>query len=156
MKGFGLIVQYICLATVLGAAIWQDVRTRKIKNQLCVSGVLVGFASALILPERHILDALAGFFVMLGVGMLCWKLHVFRAGDAKLLCAVGSFTDWKMGINCLLIAVIIGAFFGVPLIILRLKKGEGGRTAFPFSVAVAAGCVFGLVFGYLWELIEFM
>lgn len=156
MKGFGFVLQYICLAIVLGIAVWQDIRMRKIKNQVCVSGVLLGLASALVLPGRHILDALAGFFVMLGVGMLCWKFHVFRAGDAKLLCAVGSFTDWKMGMNCLLVAVVIGALLGLPLVILRLKKGEGGRTAFPFSVAIAAGCVFGLSFGYIWELIEFM
>ncbi len=156
MKEFGFALQYLCLAVILGAAVWQDIRTRKIKNQVCVSGVLLGLASALILPGMYILDALAGFLVMLGVGMLCWKFHVFRAGDAKLLCAVGSFTGWKMGINCLLIAVLLGAFLGLPLVILRLKKGKGGRTAFPFSVAIAAGCVFGLIFGYLWELIEFM
>lgn len=156
MKEFGLVLQYICLAIVLGTAVWQDIRTRKIKNQVCMSGVLAGLAFALILPQRHILDAFTGFFVMLGIGILCWKLHVFRAGDAKLLCAVGSFTDWKMGVNCLLVAVVIGALFGLPFVILRLKRREGGRTAFPFSVAIAAGCVFGLILGKLWELIEFM
>lgn len=156
MEQFGWIVQYLCLAVVLGVAVWQDVRMRKIKNRVSVAGVVLGLSSAALLPGRQILDALLGFAVMLAVGMVCWKFHVFRAGDAKLLCAVGSFTGWKIGLNCLLISIIIGAAAGLPLLIRRLYRKEKGRTAFPFSIAIAISCVVGLVFGYLWEILEFM
>lgn len=152
MKQFGWAFQYLCLAVVLGTAVWQDVRTKKIKNRVSVTGAVLGLASAVLLPERHVADALLGFFVMLGTGMFCWKLRVFRAGDAKLLCAVGSFTGWKMGLNCLLIAVLIGAAAGLPAVISRIRRREWGRTPFPFSIAIAAGCAAGLVLGYLWEL----
>ena len=152
MGQFGWALQYFCLAAILGTAVWQDVRTRKIKNRVSVTGAALGLASAVLLPERHIADALLGFFVMLGTGMLCWKLRVFRAGDAKLLCAVGSFTGWKMGLNCLLIAVLIGAAAGLPAVITRLCRREKGRTPFPFSIAIAAGWAAGVALGYLWEL----
>ena len=156
MKETGVILQYICLFCILFIGVIQDIRMRKIKNKVSAGGALAGLVFAVLLPQRHILDAFLGFFIMLAVGMFCWRLKVFRAGDAKLLCAVASFTDWKMGINTLLVAVIFGAVAGLPMVIGRIWKKEGGKTAFPFSVAIAAGCIFGIVFGYIWEILEYM
>ncbi len=120
MKETGVILQYICLFCILFIAVIQDIRMRKIKNKVSAGGALAGLVFAVLLPQRHILDAFLGFFIMLAVGMFCWRLKVFRAGDARI---------WKK---------------------------EGGKTAFPFSVAIAAGCIFGIVFGYIWEILEYM
>lgn len=152
MEKFGLVIQYLCLSVILGIAVWQDITTKKIKNHVSVAGAALGLIFALLLPGRHIVDALLGFVILLGAGMLCWKLHVFRAGDAKLLCAVGSFTGWKMGLNCLMIAILVGAVIGFPMVVYRIYKKKGGKTTFPFSIAIAIGCAIGLIFGYLWEI----
>ncbi len=150
------ITGWVCFAAVLIVAMYQDIRTRKIKNEVNVAGVALGLLFAVLLPERKLLPAVIGFLVMLAVGMLCWILKIFRAGDAKLLCAVGAFVEWKMGLNILMIAVVCGAVLGLPLIIKRIVKKEKGLTKFPFSIAIGLACAIGLTFGYVWELINFM
>ena len=155
MKIFELL-NWLCLAGVLGIAVWQDIRLRKIKNEVSVTGVFLGFLFAAILPEREVLPALAGCFIMLVVGIICWNLKLFRAGDAKLLCVTGSFLEWKMGLNVLLIAIICGALLGAPLVIRRLIKKEKELTQFPFAIAIALASVLGVCFGYVWEWVEFI
>lgn len=153
-------MNWICFAAVLGVAVWQDIRLRKIKNEVNVAGVLLGIFFAAILPEREILPAILGFFVVLVVGIICWNLKFFRAGDAKLLCVAGAFLEWKMALNVLLLAVVCGAVLGAPFVVWRLIKKEEKKekegTKFPFSVAIALACVLGLKFGYVWELLTFM
>lgn len=154
MKQAAYLINIICLFAVLGVAVWQDIRTKKIKNKLNVTGVCLGLLFAILLPERDILSALFGFFVMLAAGLLCWNLHVFRAGDAKLLCVVGAFLGWKKGVSCLLTAIILGAIIGLPLFLRRLYKRQKGLTKFPFSIAITAACLLGECFGYLLEIID--
>ncbi|MBP3595451.1 MAG: prepilin peptidase [Lachnospiraceae bacterium] len=147
---------WVCFTLILIIAMWQDVKMRRIKNEVNVAGVVLGILFALILPEREVLPAIAGLFALLAVGILCWRLKFFRAGDAKLLCVVGAFLEWKMGLNVLLLAIILGALFGEPLVIRRIVKKEEGLTQFPFSIAIGAACVIGIRFGYIWEWLKFM
>lgn len=146
---------WISLAAILVIAMYLDIKLRKIKNEVNVTGVLLGLLFAALLPERELLPAFGGFFVMLAVGILCWQLKLFRAGDAKLLCVVGAFNGWKMGVNVLLLAILCGAVLGVPLVIRRLIKKEKELTKFPFSIAIALASVLGICFGYVWEWINF-
>ena len=85
---------WVCFTLILIIAMWQDVKMRRIKNEVNVAGVVLGILFALILPEREVLPAIAGLFALLAVGILCWRLKFFRAGDAKLLCVVGAFLEW--------------------------------------------------------------
>lgn len=146
---------WICFAIVLALAVWQDIRIRKIKNELNVTGVVLGLLFAILLPERNILSALIGVIVLLVVGIFCWKLNFFRAGDAKLLCVVGAFLEWKMGLNVLLIAIICGAIIGLPFVIVRIVKKKKELTKFPFAIAIAIAAIIGLRFGYLWDILIF-
>lgn len=150
------ILNWLCFAGVLGVAVWKDVTQFKIENKINVTGVALGFLFAAILPERKMLPALLGFFIVLVVGILCWNLKFFRAGDAKLLCVAGTFLEWKMGLNILLISIVCGAVLGIPLTIRRLIKKEKELTKFPFSIAIALASVLGVCFGYVWEWIDFM
>ena len=150
------VLNWLCFAGVLGIAVLQDVKQFKIENKINVTGVALGILFAAILPERKLLPALLGFFIVLAVGILCWNLKFFRAGDAKLLCVVGAFLGWKMGLNILLISILCGALLGSPLVIRRLIKKEKELTKFPFSIAIALASVLGVCFGYVWEWIDFM
>lgn len=145
------ILSVLCFFGVLAVAVWQDIRMRKIKNALNVTGVVLGIFFSVFLPGRGVFSALVGVIILLAAGILCWKLKVFRAGDAKLLCVTGAFFGWKMGINILLLSVIYGAVLGLPLVIRRLLKKEKGLTKFPFSIAIALAGIVGVVFGYVWE-----
>ena len=150
------LANWISLAAVLIVAMYQDIKKRKIKNVVNVTGVVLGILFAALLPERELLPAFVGFFVLLVVGIACWRLKLFRAGDAKLLCAVGAFLEWKMGLNILLLSILCGAVLGLPLVIRRMIKKEKELTKFPFSLAIALASVLGIFFGYVWEWIEFM
>ena len=149
-------VQWICFAVVLALAVWQDIRTRKIKNELNVTGVVLGIVFALILPERNVWFAILGFFVLLIVGICCWKMKIFRAGDAKLLCVIGAFLEWKMGLNVLLTSIICGAIIGFPFIVWRMIKKKKELTKFPFAVAIASASIIALKFGYIWDILNFL
>lgn len=146
-------VELVCLFSVLLIAVYQDIKTRKIKNVLTVSGIAIGLVFSLIMPERTFVDALLGFLLIQVLGIILWKLKIFRAGDAKLLCVTGTFLGWKMGLNILLISSICGAVFGIPLVVKRLMKKEKQLTRFPFSIAVLVATVIGIGVGYLWEML---
>ena len=150
------IANWVSLAAILIIAMYQDITMQKIKNEVNVAGVLLGIVFAFILPEREVFPAFVGFLVLLITGIFCWKIKIFRAGDAKLLCAVGTFTGWRMGLNILLIAAVCGAVLGLPLVIKRIAKKEKEMTKFPFSIAISIACVLGLMFGYVWDIINFM
>ena len=155
MKAFEY-VNWICFAGILAIAVWQDIKIRKIKNEVNVTGVLLGIIFAALLPEREILPAVLGFLTMLVIGILCWNLKFFRAGDAKLLCVVGAFLEWKMALNVLLLAIIFGAVIGAPLVVWKIVKKKKELTQFPFSIAITLACVIGLRFGYVWGMLEYL
>jgi len=150
------IANWICFSAILIVAMYQDIKTRKIQNKVNVTGVVLGLLFAVLLPGREVLPALIGFLVLFGAGILCWKLKCFCAGDAKLLCAIGAFVEWKMGLNILLISLICGAVLGFPLVIKRLIKKEKESAQFPFAIAIGLASVIGLTFGYIWEWINVM
>ena len=145
-----------CLFIVLFFAVLQDLKTQKIKNEVNVAGTVLGVFLAIVLPERDVLMSLLGVGVLFVAGLICWNLKFFRAGDAKLLCVVGAFVEWKMGLNILLIAVMCGAVIGLPFVIRRIIKKEKGLTKMPFSISIAVACIIGLRFGYLWDIISFL
>lgn len=146
-------VELIGLFSVLLIAVYQDIKTRKIKNVLTVSGIAAGLVFSLILPERTFWDALLGFLLLQVLGIVLWKLKIFRAGDAKLLCVTGAFLGWKMGLNILLISSVCGAVFGIPLVVKRLIKKEKQLTHFPFSIAVLTATAIAISVGYIWEVL---
>ena len=147
-------IRWICFAIVLVLAVWQDIKTRKIKNELNVTGVVLGIVFATILPEQKVVFAVLGFIVLLVVGICFWRLKIFRAGDAKLLCVVGTFLEWKMGLNVLLISIICGAMIGFPFMVWRIIKKKKELTKFPFAVAIAVASIISLKFGYLWDILD--
>lgn len=148
------IVGRIFLVVLLVLASAQDIKERKIANKLNVAGLLCGLVLSFFRPDITFGESALGAAVALGVGFACWMLKIFRAGDAKLLCAVGAFVGWKMSLNCLLLAILVGAVAGIPLLIKRLVKKEKGFTKFPFATAITAGTLIGVHIGYIWELIN--
>lgn len=150
------IVGRIALVVLLGLASAQDIKERKIANKINVVGLLCGLLLSVFRPDITIGAAFLGAAVALGVGFVCWMCKIFRAGDAKLLCAVGAFVGWKMALNCLLLAIVVGAVVGLPLLIKRLMKKEKGFTKFPFATAITAGTLIGVHIGYIWEVINWL
>lgn len=147
-----IIIDYVVMAVILCLAVIQDIKENKISNKLNVLGTVLGMLLALILPHRGVLDALLGVVACFLCGLLCWNLKMFRAGDAKLFCAMGSFLGWQLGLSCILYAIIAGSIIGIPKLILqRFMRKEKGNVKFPFAIAIAVGCVLCAVFGAIWS-----
>lgn len=147
-----IIIDYVAMAAILGLAVRQDVKENKISNKLNVLGTVIGMLLALILPHRGVLDAALGVVACFLCGLLCWNLKLFRAGDAKLFCAMGSFLGWQLGLSCILYAIIVGSLIGIPkLIVQRFIRKEKGFVKFPFAIAIAVACVLCAVFGTIWS-----
>lgn len=147
-----VVMDYAAMAVILFLAVKQDIKENKISNRLNVSGTVAGLLLALLLPHRSVADALAGVVVCFLCGFAGWILKAFRAGDAKLLCVMGAFFGWKLGLSCVIYAVLAGSVIGLPGIILhRVFRRERERTVIPFAAAVAAAAVLCVVFGAVWD-----
>lgn len=144
---------YFCLAVLLLLAIWQDVTTKKIKNYLSVSGAVTGVLLSLFQPIEGINPgtALLGFAVGLVVGIVCWRMRIYRAGDAKLFSALGTFLGWQGVLSCMLLAVLFGALLGLPFVGYRLLKKKKGLTKLPFAPMIAGACFVTVYLGCVWD-----
>jgi prepilin peptidase CpaA len=106
------------LAAVLAAAVYTDVRERKIPNGLVLAGLAAGLAVAALQsagwwPEvpaaaGSIAAGLAGAGLGLAVGVAFFALGALGAGDGKLLAVVGAF----LGPVGLLMSVLYGGIAG--------------------------------------------
>lgn len=69
----------------------SDCRSNRIPNGLILSGVLFGIASAAFNGLGAVGSAALSGAISLLIGFCLWALHVFKAGDAKLLWMAGCF-----------------------------------------------------------------
>ena len=121
-----LLARYVLLAAGLAAASWTDCRQRKIPNQLTVAMALAGLLlSVPISGFSGLVQNVVGFLAGLVFGMLLWLLHLFRAGDAKLLAALGAVMGWFWLANCFFWALLLGAVVGC--VLLCVKGQFAGR-----------------------------
>ena len=93
---------FIVLSLLLAGAVWQDVRSRRIPNQLVLVGLVLAFALQLGLPAGDglfvapfgsigLLWSLAGFGTGLALLLPMYALRALGAGDVKLLAMIGAF-----------------------------------------------------------------
>ena len=115
-------VRYTLLAAGLLAASWTDWKLRKIPNRLTVSlaaaGVVLGILTGGL---SGLLGSLGGLTTGLAVGVVLWLLRIFRAGDAKLLAALGAMMGWRWLAACFVYGLVAGAAVGI---LLLLAKGQ--------------------------------
>lgn len=101
-------IQLLTLVALLGAAVFTDLRERRIPNRITVSGLLAGLAIAGLLEGGLPLAALGGAGIALLVALPFVALGGLGGGDAKLLVAVGAF----VGPGGLLSVAIYGGLAG--------------------------------------------
>lgn len=117
------------LSVLLGAAVWHDIRSRRIPNAIVFFGALAGLALHLVLPagaglfgtpmgSLGVASSLGGLALGLLVLMPMYALRLMGAGDVKLLAMVGAF---------------VGAGAILPLTLMVFAAG--GLLALVFAVA---------------------
>jgi prepilin peptidase CpaA len=122
----------LILALALAGAVWHDVRTRRIPNQLIVLGTLAALALHLFVRSGSglfhadaggmgVLHSLAGFAVGLLLLLPFYALKTLGAGDVKLLAMVGAFVGAKAVVGVTLLAMLAG---GVLALVVALWSGK--------------------------------
>lgn len=98
-----IVLAGLLLATMLGLAVFTDLRSRRIPNSLILAGWALGLAAHSIVPAGNWLfderlagstgplGAFAGAAILLLAFMPFYLLRTMGAGDVKLMSVVGAF-----------------------------------------------------------------
>lgn len=136
---------------VLLAASVIDFRHQLLPDDLILPLLWLGLGAALFglfadLPSA-VVGAMAGYLAL-------WSVYqVFRLltgkegmghGDFKLLAALGAWTGWQYLVTIVLLSSLVGAIFGLALILLR---GRDRRIPMPFGPFLAAAGWIALLWG---------
>jgi len=117
--------QIAVLALGLGAAVFTDVRTRRIPNWLtgAIAGAAFGlaFGGGPVTPVRALLGLLVGLVLMLPGHVI----GATGAGDVKLMAAVGAVVGPDVIFRAFLYSAVAG---GVLAIAVALRRGRLGTT----------------------------
>jgi prepilin peptidase CpaA len=160
-------LQLTALAVLLVAAVYTDLRERRIPNKVTVPGLLVGLLLASFMERGVPGSALAGAGLALVVTFPLVALGGLGAGDAKLLTAVGAF----VGVGGLLPVLMYGGMAGGVLAVgsaarrgallgvlvnvknlvlhwitmgrrgQRISLNSPGARSVPYALAIAAGAL---------------
>jgi len=140
----------VVLTVFLGLSVAQDIREQKLsnkRNMICLAG---GLLLSIFRTDVTVTEALAGAALALGIGIICWFLNVFRAGDSKLFGAVGAYIGYPMVLPCFFYVLVAGAVFGLPYLIAKWLNRKKGFTRIPLAPAIAAGTLMAVYMGNLW------
>lgn len=117
--------QIAVLALGLGAAVFTDVRSRRIPNWLtgAIAGAAFGlaFGGGPVTPMRALLGLVVGLALMLPGHII----GATGAGDVKLMAAVGAVVGPEVIFRAFLYSAVAG---GVLAIVVALRRGRLGTT----------------------------
>ena len=116
------ILQGVVLVMLLVITSWTDTRTAKIRNihtfPSMLAGLLLGLAGGGVNGLLTSASGLvAGFLLMLPL----FVLHIMKAGDAKLLMAIGAIAGPGIAVRALFASFVL--FLPVALVILTVRGG---------------------------------
>lgn len=145
----------ITASMILLAGMVDDLRSRKVHNELVVICALLGIAaSAVVGGWAGTLQGCGGLATALVLSLPMVAAGVIGAGDMKLLMAFGLAVSWTATYNVLLFAIIWGGIFGVIKIalqgelsqlfrnfraLLRKRATKADMHHIPFTVAILLG-----------------
>ena len=117
--------QIAVLALGLGAAVFTDVRTRRIPNWLtgAIAGAAFGlaFGGGPVTPMRALLGLVVGLALMLPGHVI----GATGAGDVKLMAAVGAVVGPDVIFRAFLYSAVAG---GVLAVVVAVRRGRLGTT----------------------------
>lgn len=108
----------IACTLFLLCAVWCDVKTHRIPNQLVLLGLGLGFATSFLPGGIGWQDAVLGSLTGLAVFLPLYLLRILGAGDVKLLSAMGAFVGYP---GILTVALFTGLAGGVLALMLAIR-----------------------------------
>ncbi|MBP3579406.1 MAG: prepilin peptidase [Lachnospiraceae bacterium] len=140
----------VVLTVFFGLSVVQDIKERRLSNKRNVIGLLCGLLISAFRTDMTLTDAFLGAVFALCIGIACWLLKVFRAGDSKLFCAVGAYIGVKSVFSCFIYTLLAGALIGLPFWVAKLRKKKKDFTEIPFAPAIALGTFLAVYVGDIW------
>ena len=98
---------------LLLAAVWTDLRSRRIPNALTMLGLAVGLLLRGIAGSEVLIEGVVGVLLALVLTLPFLMLGVIGGGDAKLLMAIGAFMGPRHFLWASALIAIIGGMVGV-------------------------------------------
>lgn len=144
------------LFALLGAAVWHDVRARRIPNAIVFPGALAGLLLHALLPagaglfgtpmgSLGVLSGLGGFGLGLAILMPMYALRLMGAGDVKLLAMVGAFAGAGQILTIALATLVAGGVLAIVFAAwqrsLRRLLGNTYQTMLATSMSALASTV---------------
>lgn len=110
----------ITATLILIAGVIDDLRSRKVHNQLFLGAAVVAFIVATIAGGvSGFASAIVGFIAGIGILLPLVLMGMIGAGDMKLLGAFGAVVGWSAVIDVAILSLIWGALFGLLHVILQ-------------------------------------
>ncbi len=106
----------LALFGAAGAAIWFDVRERRIPNALTLGALLVAVALRATLGLDGLMAGLAGAAIGFALALPFFLVGGLGGGDVKLLAAMGAFLGPRQIWLALLIMALVGGLMAVVVI----------------------------------------
>jgi len=108
----------LACSTLLLSAVWWDVKTHRIPNQLVLLGLGLGLATSFLPNGIGWQGAALGSLAGLAVFLPLYLLRILGAGDVKLLSAVGAFVGYP---GILAVALLTGLAGGILALLLAMR-----------------------------------
>lgn len=145
---------YFIFCSALIAITFIDLDFQIIPDRITLSGIPIGLvAGSFLLPDPFMRYSLLGYKAsiigFLTGGGLFYAVAVLSrggmgGGDIKMMAMVGSLMGWKAILLTTFLGSLIGAFFGI---FLMLFKAKGRKTKIPFGPFLALGTLISLLYG---------
>ncbi|HEU4415403.1 MAG TPA: prepilin peptidase [Candidatus Angelobacter sp.] len=156
---FFVAVKFCVLSFLLIGLVFTDAETKLLPDLLTKPGIVLGLAFSLLVPmcdfpvpgveNWRVLSlisaaagAVLGWAIILGIALLYEAIRGMEGmgrGDVKLMAMIGAFLGVKLALLVLLLASVVGSFFGVFLIgwvwVKRMSRRRRRHSAEPFGAS---------------------
>jgi leader peptidase (prepilin peptidase)/N-methyltransferase len=144
---------YILLTSLLVIISFIDLDHFIIPDKLLIIGTVFGTTFNILGYGISFLDGIYGALV--SVGFLLFTLllefilkkEVMGGGDIKLLGMIGIFLGLKYTILTIILAIYIGAIYGIVVIIYSKVKKKKYNAMIPFGPFISLGAIMSLLYG---------
>lgn len=160
----------IYLITILTVCVITDLKSRKIYNKVIFPGLLIAFASHMLLGGfQDLLSSLIGFVVGFVVLFIPYLMGGIGAGDVKLLALIGALMGSSFVLYTSIYMALAGGFIALVLLVKEKKiwtflkslpyilcgsrfgvkisvteEGSLLSSTIPYGVAIAVGAILAL------------
>ena len=94
------------------AAVWLDLKSEKINNQLICLGIAgIILKVFLCFGYEQIIESSLGFFIPIVSLFILFYFHMLGAGDIKLLAVAGGFLGIEGSLFCIVVTFLVGAVY---------------------------------------------